>query len=306
MPPQRDFSCQHPSPKCPTGRSPFLISRPYKVILVAKGFHQRPGVDYHDTFSPVVKPTTIRLVLNLAISKGWQLQQLDVNNAFLQGHLSEDVCMAQPSGFVDRDNPTHVYDIIITDTNTNIIQCYINLLAQRFSIKDLGALSYFLGIEILTTPSGVLLTQRRYICDLLAQTKMSGAKPVAAPLVTDGNLTLHSDADWVGNKHDYTSTSAYIVYLSCHPISWSSKKQRTVAQSSTEAEYRSVVVTTLEINWICYLLIEFGITLPIPPIIYYDNINLPMLLLNHFYEAASTNYGSRWVSSPELHLEGAY
>ena len=65
-------------------------------------------MDYHDTFSPVVKPTTIRLVLNLAISKGWQLQQLDVNNAFLQGHLSEDVCMAQPAGFVDRDNPTHV------------------------------------------------------------------------------------------------------------------------------------------------------------------------------------------------------
>ena len=80
----------------------------YKVRLVVKGFHQRLGVDYHDTFSSVVKLTTIRLVLSLASSKGGQLWQLDVNNVFLQGHLSKDVCMTQPSRFVDRDNPTHV------------------------------------------------------------------------------------------------------------------------------------------------------------------------------------------------------
>ena len=265
--------------------------------------------------------------------------------------------MAQPPGFVDRDNPTHVCklkktiyglkqaprawylelrqfliesgftnshantslfilhssditiyllvyvdDIIITGTNTNIIQHCIDLLAQRFSIKDLDVLSYFLGIEVLTTPSGVLLTQRRYISDLLAWTKMFGAKPIATPLVTDGNLILHSgialtnytkyktlvgslqylylthpdlsyvvnklsqfmhhpmsehwnaakrllrylygtlthglflhkantlslhafsDADWVGNKDDYTFTSAYIIYLGRHQFSWTSKK----------------------------------------------------------------------------------
>ena len=80
----------------------------YKARLVAKGFHQWLGVDYHDTFSSVIKLTTIRLALSLTFSKGWQLRQLNVNNAFLQGHLFTDVYMAQPLGFVDRDNPTHV------------------------------------------------------------------------------------------------------------------------------------------------------------------------------------------------------
>lgn len=80
----------------------------FKACLVAKGFHQRPGVDYHDTFNLVVKPTTVRVVLSLAVSHGWSLRQLDVNNAFLQGHLSENVYMTQPPGFVDQDNPPYV------------------------------------------------------------------------------------------------------------------------------------------------------------------------------------------------------
>jgi hypothetical protein len=73
----------------------------YKARLVAKGFKQRLDLDYDDMFNPVVKPTTIKLVLFIAVSQGWSLRQLDVQNVFLHGILEEDVFMKQPPEFVD-------------------------------------------------------------------------------------------------------------------------------------------------------------------------------------------------------------
>jgi hypothetical protein len=80
----------------------------YKARLVAKGFKQRHGIDYDDTYNPVVKPTTIRVILALAVTRGWRMRQLDVDNAFLHGFLDEEVYMLQPPGYVDSRYPQHI------------------------------------------------------------------------------------------------------------------------------------------------------------------------------------------------------
>uniref|UniRef100_A0A803PJG2 Reverse transcriptase Ty1/copia-type domain-containing protein n=1 Tax=Cannabis sativa TaxID=3483 RepID=A0A803PJG2_CANSA len=80
----------------------------HKARLVAKGFQQLPGIDFFETYSPVNKPCTIQIIFTLAATFGWDIQQVDINNAFLNGDHKEDVYMYQPQGFIDSEYPNHV------------------------------------------------------------------------------------------------------------------------------------------------------------------------------------------------------
>ena len=101
------------------------------------------------------------------------------------------------------------------------------------------------------------------------------------------SLNLHAfvDADWAGDVNDHTSISTYLVFLGATPISWSSKKPRTIAHSSTKAEYRSVASSAAEINRIENLLSELHLSPHTVPTIYCDNVGATYLCANPVFHS---------------------
>nr|GEU86354.1 retrovirus-related Pol polyprotein from transposon TNT 1-94 [Tanacetum cinerariifolium] len=82
-----------------------------KSRLVVRGYHQEEGIDFKESFAPVVRMEAIRIFLAYAAHKSFIMFQMDVKAAFLHGLLKEDVCVCQPEGFIDADHPSHVYKL---------------------------------------------------------------------------------------------------------------------------------------------------------------------------------------------------
>jgi Reverse transcriptase (RNA-dependent DNA polymerase) len=76
----------------------------YKARLIAKGYTQTYGIDYEETFTPVEKMNTVRILLSVAVNQKWTLHQMDVKNTFLQGMLEEEIYMAPPPGYIQQGN----------------------------------------------------------------------------------------------------------------------------------------------------------------------------------------------------------
>ena len=80
----------------------------YKARFVARGFSQKEGVNYDETFAPVTQYTFIRSIIAIASALGWKLHQMDVKTAFLNGIIEEEVYIEQPKGFVVHGKESHV------------------------------------------------------------------------------------------------------------------------------------------------------------------------------------------------------
>ncbi|WZZ70483.1 hypothetical protein YC2023_081853 [Brassica napus] len=107
---------------------------------------------------------------------------------------------------------------------------------------------------------------------------------------TDFMLRAYSDSDWGGCSASRRSTGGYCTFLGTNMIFWSSQKQMSVSQSSTEAEYRSLSKTASEMTWIYILLHELGVPLPETPELYGDSLSSVYLTANHAYHKRSKHF----------------
>nr|GFB20269.1 ribonuclease H-like domain-containing protein [Tanacetum cinerariifolium] len=252
----------------------------YKARLVANGHSQQQGIDCDETYSPVVKPATIRTVLSLAVSRQWPIHQSDVMNAFLHGHLTETVYMQQPPGFTDSAHFDYVcllqkslyglkqapklgfndfLDMTPVDTEKK-------LGPERSPVTNPTLYRNLAGsLQYLTFTQPDLSYAVQQLCLYMHDPRephLNAMKRVLRYLRGTIDLRLHlfrsttsqliaySDADWAGCPATCRSTSGYCVFLGDNLLTWSSKRQDTLSHSSAEAEYRGVANAVAKTSWI--------------------------------------------------------
>ncbi|KAG8988148.1 hypothetical protein FRB90_002943, partial [Tulasnella sp. 427] len=381
----------------------------FKARLVAKGYTQIYGIDYFETYAPVAKIPSLRMLTAIAAEFGWPIHSLDISNAYLYGKLEEKVYMELPEGvdhsgkvallkkalyglkdsakhwnnelnayveklgfkccgfdvciYIYRRNgeviifAIHVDDFWLTGNHVDNVLKFKKKLAERFKLKDGGDIRKFVGVLWGRDGGLYTMTQERMILDVIARFGLENARSVTTPLpvgvklskaqspiseqdkadvqdipyrealgavmyimlmtrpdlsyavshlsqfssnpgkqhwlallhllrylkgtasaklvFTGGNgrikLEGFCDADWAANPDDRRSYTGYLFNINGTAISWSTRKQPTVATSSTEAEYMSECAAAREAVWLRRALTELGFTPQGPTEIFADN-----------------------------------
>ncbi|GAA0169997.1 transmembrane signal receptor [Lithospermum erythrorhizon] len=184
------------------------------------------------------------------------------------------------SHFVFRKGPVRMHllvyvdDLILSGNNSSTLVEFKLYLGRCVHMKDLGVLKYFLGVEVAWSPDGIFLSQHKYTLDIISEIGLLGSKPAALPIEQNHSLALAKGAEFADPERDLVMNirmphyewSAIlkvprdkIVFLGGSPISWKTKKQKTVSRTSAEAEYRSMAALTTELKWLNMLFLDPGV-----------------------------------------------
>ncbi|KAL9262013.1 Retrovirus-related Pol polyprotein from transposon RE1-like protein [Drosera capensis] len=245
----------------------------YKTRLVARGFTQEYDIDYKETFAPVTRITSVRSLLAVATVRHWDLFQMDVKNAFLNGDLFEELYMKPPPSYDHPPNKVCQLQKALYGLKQAPRAWYSKF---HSTVGQLGftTSSYDSALFIKKSSAGIILLLLYVedmiitgddISDLLSRARITDVKTVDTPLETNVKLhqtngellkdpthyrqlvgsliyltvTRHIICCSLGDHTDQRSTTGYCFFFDSSLISWCCKKQSVVSRSSSESEYRA-------------------------------------------------------------------
>ncbi|GJX45511.1 retrovirus-related pol polyprotein from transposon TNT 1-94, partial [Tanacetum coccineum] len=397
-----------------------------KARLVARGYRQEEGIDFEESLAPVSRLEAIRIFLAFAAHMNMAIYQMDVKTAFLNGNLREEVYVSQPDGFVDPDNPNHVYklkkalyglkqaprawydmlssflisqdfskgsvdptlfirkegkelllvqvyvdDIIFAASTPELCDLFAKIMCSKFKMSMMGKILFFLGLQISQSPRGIFINQSKYALESLKKYGFDSCDPVDTPMVEKSKLdedkegkavdpshyrgmigtllyltasrpdlqfaicmcaryqarptekhlhavkrifrylrgtvngglwypkdssialTAFADADHAGCQDTRRSTSGSMQFLGDRLVSWSSKRQKSDAISSTEAEYIALSGCCAQVLWMRSQLTDYGFGFNKIPM-YYNNKSAIALCCNNVQHSRSKHIDIRF------------
>ncbi|GJR09246.1 putative ribonuclease H-like domain-containing protein [Tanacetum coccineum] len=330
-----------------------------KARLVARGYRQEEGIDFEESFAPVARLEAIRIFLAFAAHMNMVVYQMDVKTAFLNGNLREEVYVSQPDGFVDKDNPNHVYKLKKALYGLKqALRAWYDMLSSFLISQDFskGSVDPTLfirrdGKELLlvqiyvddiifaaSTPElCIFINQSKYALESLKKYGFDSCDPVDTSMVEKSKLdedkegkaawptkkhlnavkrifrylkgTVHqglwypkdssialtafADADHAGCQDTRRSTSGSMQLLGDRLVSWSSKRQKSAAISSTEAEYIALSGYCAQILWMRSQLTDYGFGFN-KILMYCDNKSAIALCCNNVQHSRSKHIDIRF------------
>nr|GEW25737.1 zinc finger, CCHC-type [Tanacetum cinerariifolium] len=298
-----------------------------------QGFKQKLRIYYFDTYTPMARISTIRLMIAMASIHNLIIHQMDVKTAFLNGELEEEVYMNQHLGF-------------IMPGNENKVDLTKEFVSSRFSMKDMGEPDVILGIKIKHKSNGIVISQSYYIEKVLKKFNYSDCTLVSTPLdiceklMPNKGLTVsqleysrvigclmpdiafdvgkisrytsnpvlesYTDASWISNSEDNSSTRGWVFLLGGGAISWASKKETCITGSIIEYEFMALAAAGKEAEWLKYLLFEIPLWYkPMEPIsIHCDSVATLAKAYSQMYNGKFRHLGIRHSMIRELIMNG--
>nr|GEU78090.1 integrase, catalytic region, zinc finger, CCHC-type, peptidase aspartic, catalytic [Tanacetum cinerariifolium] len=207
-----------------------------KARLVAKGYRQDEGIDFEESFAPVARIEAFRIFIANAASKNMTIYQMDVKTAFLNGELKEEVYVSQQAGFVDQDHLTHVYRLKkdLFGLRQAPRACMVGSLMYLTASRPDLVFAVCMCARYHASPTKKHIEALKRIFWYLRGTINWG---LWHPKETAKALMAYADADHAGCQDTRRSTSRSAQFFGDKLVSWSSKKQKSTAISTTEAEY---------------------------------------------------------------------